>query len=250
MSCCGDSIMKCGVLLGDAVTLRDTLTRSLFFSALYLHFVCAVGLMKNVFCPTRQIVLSKMVNKNRDAHAVVKQLIFPNAYPLPGAAPTANIASSALAATEAPPKSGSLGLFAPPNRAFKASSSSTATGNILRKTQSDYIPRNAPASTIADAKSAFEESDTKPANHIDPRDCPNNSLRYELIKLMTSLDTQIKRIVAEFVFSLCNNNGKQHTPFSSPQLQSFAHVVPTVNEFVYRTGFGNSVALLQLKGLI
>lgn len=24
----------------------------------------------------------------------------------------------------------------------------------------------------------------------------------------------------------------------------------TVNEFVYRTGFGNSVALLQLKGLV
>jgi hypothetical protein len=43
---------------------------------------------------------------------------------------------------------------------------------------------------------------------MDPTDMPVNSLRYELIKLMLSLDSNIKRCVSEFLFTLCHEDGK------------------------------------------
>eukprot|EP01032_Pedospumella_encystans_P019394 gene19394-22046_t len=63
---------------------------------------------------------------------------------------------------------------------------------------------------------------------MDPTDVPPGTLRYYLIKLMISLDSQLKRCVAEFLFVLCAEDA---------------------DEFTARTGFGNAVALLQLKGL-
>lgn len=64
---------------------------------------------------------------------------------------------------------------------------------------------------------------------IDPTDAPSNTLRGELIKLIISIDSNVKRCVSELIFKLCNSDS---------------------DEYVYRTGFGNAVALLQMKGLI
>lgn len=154
------------------------------------------------------IVLSKLVSRSPAALAIVRQLIFPNPYQ-----PSEGSAGPAVTSSEAAPKLSALSLFAA-NRTFKAtpasSTSSGATESSLRKAQSLYIPRLGPQGGGAGQdKHAADDGDAKAASgNIDPRDCPPNSLRYELIRLMTSLDTQIKRIVAEFVFILCNNNGK------------------------------------------
>ena len=66
-------------------------------------------------------------------------------------------------------------------------------------------------------------------NKMDPPAAPPSSVRYMLLKLMTSFDTHLKRSVAELLFVLCEQ---------------------CVDEFVARTGYGNAVALLQLKGLV
>ena len=51
----------------------------------------------------------------------------------------------------------------------------------------------------------------------------------QVIGLMTSLNTVVKRYAAELLFELCDHS---------------------TNEFVARTGFGNAVALMQIRGLM
>lgn len=64
---------------------------------------------------------------------------------------------------------------------------------------------------------------------MDPTDVPSGSLRAKLITMMTSLDSVLKRYCAELLYTLCDKE---------------------TGEFVTRTGFGNAVALMQIKGLI
>ena len=64
---------------------------------------------------------------------------------------------------------------------------------------------------------------------MDPTDVPPGSLRANLINLMTSLDSDLKRYCAELLYTLCDKES---------------------GEFVTRTGFGNAIALMQIKGLI
>jgi hypothetical protein len=64
---------------------------------------------------------------------------------------------------------------------------------------------------------------------MDPTDIPEGSLRANLIGLMTSLDSVLKRYCAELLYALCEEG---------------------TGEFVGRTGFGNAIALMQIKGLI
>lgn len=64
---------------------------------------------------------------------------------------------------------------------------------------------------------------------MDPTDIPEGSLRSNLIGLMTSLDSVLKRYCAELLYALCEEG---------------------TGEFVGRTGFGNAIALMQIKGLI
>lgn len=44
--------------------------------------------------------------------------------------------------------------------------------------------------------------------NVDPRDAPVGTLREKLLRLMTSLDTNVKRCAAELVFTLCDENRK------------------------------------------
>ena len=56
-----------------------------------------------------------------------------------------------------------------------------------------------PVSNVADNNSQAK---------MDPTDVPPGTLRCYLIKLMISLDSQLKRCVAEFLFVLCLEDGK------------------------------------------
>ena len=58
---------------------------------------------------------------------------------------------------------------------------------------------------------------------------PPDSLRGQLIELMTCLDPSIKRYASELLYVLCNEDK---------------------SEFVNRTGFGNAIHILQLKGIL
>ena len=43
---------------------------------------------------------------------------------------------------------------------------------------------------------------------VDPRDAPRGTLRGELAHLMISLDSNVKRCAAEFLYVLCNEDGQ------------------------------------------
>jgi len=64
---------------------------------------------------------------------------------------------------------------------------------------------------------------------LDPLDAPEFSLRKKLIGLLTSPRPHLKRIVSEFLWILCGEDS---------------------NVFVKRTGFGNAVHFLGMKGLV
>ena len=64
---------------------------------------------------------------------------------------------------------------------------------------------------------------------LHPEDNDRQSLRGKLFKFMTCLETTMKRFTSEFVFTLCNEDP---------------------DEFTRRTGMGNAIALLKMKGLM
>lgn len=73
--------------------------------------------------------------------------------------------------------------------------------------------------------------EARPRDELAPWDCPADSLRSELVARMTSIacEGQLARIAAELLFVLCEEDK---------------------DEFRVRTGFGNAIHLMQLKGLL
>mmetsp|Transcript_31111 Transcript_31111/g.47649 ORF Transcript_31111/g.47649 Transcript_31111/m.47649 type:complete len:127 (+) Transcript_31111:2-382(+) len=67
------------------------------------------------------------------------------------------------------------------------------------------------------------------AKNMAPLDAPKGSLRWKLIRLMTWTESYTKRATGELLWTLCGNDPR---------------------EFVLRTGFGNALPLLSLKGHI
>jgi hypothetical protein len=73
------------------------------------------------------------------------------------------------------------------------------------------------------------------SDHIDrsvrmeAEDAPKGTLRWKLIKLMTWTDTNVKRCASELLWTLCNEDP---------------------DEFIRKTGLGNSIHMLSIKGLL
>jgi Guanine nucleotide exchange factor synembryn len=85
----------------------------------------------------------------------------------------------------------------------------------------------------SDSEDDLEEVEEAKSDYLqqkmDPTDIPPGTLRAHLINMMTSLDDVLKRYCAELLYELCDKE---------------------TGEFVSRTGFGNAIALMQIKGLI
>jgi hypothetical protein len=67
------------------------------------------------------------------------------------------------------------------------------------------------------------------AKNMAPLDAPRGTLRWRLIRLMTWMDSSVKRSACELLWALCDGN-------------------PT--QFVLRTGFGNAIHFLGIKGCV
>jgi hypothetical protein len=80
---------------------------------------------------------------------------------------------------------------------------------------------------------------TKTPDTMAPADAPRNTLRCKLIQLMTHTDSNVKRCASEFLWTLCGSSSSSR---STNVTQS--------EEFVKRTGFGNAVHMLSIKGLL
>lgn len=81
---------------------------------------------------------------------------------------------------------------------------------------------------LVEAKKLTASSSEHTDKLIDPVDVPLDTIRGMLVRHMTSLDISIKRSVSEFIYLLCDENA---------------------DEFVFRTGYGNAIALLKIKRL-
>jgi hypothetical protein len=67
------------------------------------------------------------------------------------------------------------------------------------------------------------------ANNMSPLDAPKGTLRWKLIRLMTWMESNVKRTANELLWTVCGKNGR---------------------EFVLRTGIGNAMPFLGIKGLV
>ena len=67
------------------------------------------------------------------------------------------------------------------------------------------------------------------AKNLAPLDAPRGTVRWKLIRLMTWIDSSVKRSACELLWTLCDDDA---------------------TEFVLRTGFGNAVYFLGNKGLV
>ncbi|KAL3815466.1 hypothetical protein ACHAXA_008516 [Cyclostephanos tholiformis] len=67
------------------------------------------------------------------------------------------------------------------------------------------------------------------AKNMAPLDAPQGTLRYRLIRLMTWTESSVKRSACELLWALCDGNSTQ---------------------FVLRTGFGNAIHFLGMKGCV
>ena len=67
------------------------------------------------------------------------------------------------------------------------------------------------------------------AKNMAPLDAPRGTVRWKLIRLMTWIDSSVKRSACELLWTLCNEDA---------------------TEFVLRTGFGNAVYFLGNKGVV
>jgi len=65
--------------------------------------------------------------------------------------------------------------------------------------------------------------------NMKPINAPPGTVRWKLIRLMTSIDSNVKRCASELLWTLCDGDSK---------------------EYVTRTGFGNAVHMLGIKGIV
>jgi hypothetical protein len=77
-----------------------------------------------------------------------------------------------------------------------------------------------------------------------------SSLRARLIKLMTSPDSAVKHMVAEFPFVLCHRNGAWTPGHSSLDNSKHGRGALAAARLVFHSGYGNAAGFLNAQGLM
>jgi len=76
---------------------------------------------------------------------------------------------------------------------------------------------------------AEKQKNDSSSDRMKPKDAPYGTLRWKLIELMTNIDSYVKRCASELLWNICDENAK---------------------EYVNRTGYGNAIHMLSIKGLV
>ncbi len=85
------------------------------------------------------------------------------------------------------------------------------------------------AEKVAAEMAKMQSEGQSKAKNMAPLDAPRGTTRWKIIRLMTWIDSSVKRSACELLWVLCNEDA---------------------TEFVLRTGFGNAVYFLGNKGLV
>ena len=138
------------------------------------------------------IILTKIAANHAEGKSRLKDLVFPNKCPQPPAPAVVELDASDAA--------------------------TITTAGDEDDHENDHENSNIPTLSQAQMQAA-----------MDPMDAPRDTFRGQLIRLMISLNTPLKRCVGELLFELCDRKS---------------------SEFVLRTGFGNAVHMLNIHGLM
>ena len=99
----------------------------------------------------------------------------------------------------------------------------------LTAASSDSSSSNSNSNSKGNSSDGDTASSPKSQHNINPIDAPPSTTRWKLIKLMTWTESNVKRCASEFLWTICEGDSK---------------------EFVARTGFGNAVHMLGIRGLV
>ena len=104
--------------------------------------------------------------------------------------------------------------------------------NALQVVKDEVFPPDAEKTFLQKSKAEISKGETEGkvnAKNMAPFDSPRGTLRWKLIRLMTWTESNVKRSACELLFALSNAD-------------------PT--QFVLRTGFGNAIHFLGIKGCV
>ena len=102
--------------------------------------------------------------------------------------------------------------------------------SALTIVKNEVFPLDAEETFQAKATAEIAKGETEGkvnAKNMAPLDAPRGTLRWKLIRLMTWTESNVKRSACELLYALCDNDSTQ---------------------FVLRTGFGNSIHFLGIRG--
>eukprot|EP00978_Attheya_sp_CCMP212_P032586 scaffold128060_cov55-Attheya_sp.AAC.3 len=106
----------------------------------------------------------------------------------------------------------------------------SASNSYIQNIVKEHIfPTKHDDGTADEVKTEEMDNEAPGGRNMRPMDAPKGTLRYNIIQLMTAPESNSKRLASELLWTLCN---------ADP------------NEFVRRTGFGNAVHMLGIKGLV
>jgi hypothetical protein len=142
-----------------------------------------------------QIVSMKVIKSDERSFQIMKRLVFPNpvsSHPVTaGGDPTTTATTTTTSAVKAAGTGGggvSSSLF--------SSSSSMRVQTLSSSASAAHVGKDK------------DHHKTNSSGNMAPADCPENSIRFALIQFMTSVETNIKRCVSEFLFLLCDQNSE------------------------------------------
>lgn len=107
-----------------------------------------------------------------------------------------------------------------------------ASSSVLKLVQDEVFPPDAEEAFKEKAESEImkkQSEGTVRAKNMAPLDAPRGTLRWKLIRLMTWTESNVKRSASELLWTLCDEDSTQ---------------------FVLRTGFGNAIHFLGMKGCV
>ncbi|KAL7538396.1 hypothetical protein ACHAXR_011412 [Thalassiosira sp. AJA248-18] len=104
--------------------------------------------------------------------------------------------------------------------------------SALQRVKDEVFPPNAEVAFEQRATAELAKGETEGksnAKNMAPLDAPRGTLRWKIIRLMTWTDSNVKRTACELLWTLCGEDSTR---------------------FVLRTGFGNAIYFLGVRGLV
>lgn len=89
-----------------------------------------------------------------------------------------------------------------------------------------------------------------PLKDVSNRPEVGDELRNQLCRLLTSANTQVRDLVAEFIFILCKENGELDYAMRTKVIDFINNNYLSVGRMIKYTGYGNAAGMFANRGLL